>query len=246
MRRLCGIATLVVVAGVASGCATGFVNKPPSEVTETSGTINGMVWTTDGGEVAYWVEYGTTTAYDQETTHETAQVAEDTPHDVSIPLSGLTPSTTWHYRLCAEDAQAGTCSKDATLFTGDSVNGTAQSAGGLPFRFNAHSGPSGEDPGGTIELLNEDGSSAISASVVCLAVDGNRATIRVNVVSLFEQFFFVEDNYGSGSDRFGGISGQSLPPGCPLDPPADVTFLPVVTGGIEVIDGQPSPTSKDQ
>ena len=107
MRRLCGIATLVVVAVSASGCAAGIVNKPPSDVTETSATVNGIVWTTDGGEVAYWVEYGTTTAYGQETAQRTTKLAEDTPHDVSIPLDGLTPSTTWHYRICAEDAQAG-------------------------------------------------------------------------------------------------------------------------------------------
>ena len=94
MRRLVAVGTLVLAAALASGCATGFVNKPPSDVTETSATVNGFVWTSDGGEVSYWVEYGTTTAYDRETTHRTANVAEDTPHDVSIPLTGLTPSTT--------------------------------------------------------------------------------------------------------------------------------------------------------
>jgi hypothetical protein len=106
---------LAAVTAVASGCATGLVNKPPSNVTDTSATINGIVWTTDGGEVSYWVEYGPTSSYGQETAHQTAEVAEDTPHDVSIPLDGLGGADTWHYRLCAKDAQAGTCSRDATL-----------------------------------------------------------------------------------------------------------------------------------
>ena len=168
MRRLCGIATLFVAAAVVSGCATGIVNKPTSDVTETSATVNGIVWTTDGGDVSYWVEYGTTTAYDRETTHQTADVAEDKPHDVSIPLAGLTPATKWHYRICAEDAQVGTCSKDATLFTGDSVVGeAAQCAGGIEppcqdfgglgpiqdiLTVDAQSSPSGNNPSGTLVL----------------------------------------------------------------------------------------------
>jgi hypothetical protein len=244
MRKLLALAASLAVAVLTSGCATAFV-KPPSDVTETSATVNGFVWTTDGGEVSYWVEYGTTTAYDRESTHRTAAVAEHTPHDVSVPLGGLTSSTTWHYRICAEDAQAGACSKDATLFTGDSVTGTARVAGGTPFRFDAHSGSSGESPGGTIELLNDDGTSAIAASVICLAVDGNRATIRVDVLGLAETVFFVEDNDGSGTDRFWGLSGQSVPAACPFDPPAGVTLQPVVQGNIHVVDAQPSPTSKD-
>jgi Purple acid Phosphatase, N-terminal domain len=229
MRRLCGIATLVVVAVSASGCAAGIVNKPPSDVTETSATVNGIVWTTDGGEVSYWVEYGTTTAYGQETAHSTTKVAEDTPHDVSIPLDGLTPSTTWHYRICAEDAQAGTCSKDATLFTGDSVTGTAANCLSLEedittcppdiqlsyitLTANATSGPSGQDPAGSVTWVERfAGGGAIGETQVsCMAVTGNVGVIGVTgtrtLVGLFGRIPLMTAGLIRVTDGGGPASG---------------------------------------
>ncbi|MBN1528892.1 MAG: fibronectin type III domain-containing protein [Thermoleophilaceae bacterium] len=197
MRKLVTIPMLVAVAAVAPGCATGLVTKLPSAVTETSATVNGAIWTTDGGQVSYWVEYGTTTAYERETARRAATVAEDTPHDVSIPLDDLTPSTTWHYRICAEDAQAGTCSRDATVFTGDSVTGTAANCRSLevdlstcppdlPLSYlvltaGATSGPSGQDPAGSMTWVERfiGGGVLGETQVTCLAVTGNVGVVGV-------------------------------------------------------------------
>ncbi len=210
MTKLVAVGTLVLAALV-SGCATGIVNKPPSDVTETSATVNGIVWTTDGGQVSYWVEYGTTDAYDKLTTHQTTSVAEDKPHDVSVPLEGLSPATTVHYRLCAEDAQAGTCSKDATLSTGDSVVGEArQCAGGQEppcedfgglgpiqdiLTVDARSTASGDIPSGTIEVgfsRASRGASGYSGQVTCLHVAD-----EVAIVGALGQHFgpFEADNF---------------------------------------------------
>jgi hypothetical protein len=203
----------MVVAAVlfASGCATGIVNKQPTYITDVSATVNGLVWTTDGGEVSYWVEYGTTTAYGQETTHQTVDVAEDTPHDVSVPLADLSPAATIHYRLCAEDAQAGTCSKDATLSTGDSVVGEArQCAGGVeppcqdigvgPIRdvltADAHSTASGNDPSGTIEIglsRGSRGATYYTGAVTCLHVADDVAI--VGALGQHSGGAFEADNY---------------------------------------------------
>ena len=175
MSRLLALAALGLVAALASGCATGFVGTP-TNITGTSATINGIVWTTDGGDVTYWVEYGTTTAYDQETAARTVGVAEDAPHDVSAPLAGLTPSTTWHYRICAEDAQAGTCSKDATLFTGDSVTGSGVAAiNDVIVEVDAHSGPSGESAGGSFAFTISGTRQEFPVS--CLHLSGNTAVV---------------------------------------------------------------------
>ena len=108
----------------ASGCATGFVNKQPTYVTDVSATVNGIVLTTVGGPTSYWVEYGRTTAYGKTSAHRTTSVTKNTAHDVSVPIDGLSGGTTWHYRLCAQDAQAGTCSKDQTLRTGGGRSGS--------------------------------------------------------------------------------------------------------------------------
>jgi hypothetical protein len=252
MRKLVAVGTLVLTAALASGCATGIVNKPPSDVTGTSATVNGIVWTTDGGDVSYWVEYGTTTDYGQETAHQTAKVAEDTPHDVSIPLKGLTPATTWHYRLCAEDAQAATCSRDATLFTGDSVTGFAHECfedPGCDFQpprrpsgelsAFAHSGPTGEAPAGTMAFQEWVVDYAVGylyqTGVSCLAVSGNTAIVGVAGTATQVRFSFrtwvaghirVTDGGGVGSRQdtfeFDLELGPFLPPP-PLPWPAGPT-----------------------
>jgi Tol biopolymer transport system component len=115
VRRL-GLAG-VLVAVLASGCATGFVGEP-TYVSDTGATANGFVWSTSGGSTSYWVRYGETDAYGQETAHRSIDVAEDTPVDVSVPVAGLSADTTYHYQLCALDSAGGSCSADATLTTG--------------------------------------------------------------------------------------------------------------------------------
>jgi Tol biopolymer transport system component len=143
LRKLVGIAAVVLVTAFGSGCATGLVNKEPTYVTDISATVNGIVWTTVGGETSYRVEFGTTTAYGRETVHRTATVAQNTAHDVSIPVAGLNPRTAYHYRLCARDSQAGSCSADAILRT---IGGRS----GIAFH-------SGRDGGPRIWVMDADG-----------------------------------------------------------------------------------------
>jgi hypothetical protein len=60
----------------------------------------------NGEDTSYWWEYGTTTAYGQETSH--VDVGSGTPAVPAVPattvLTGLQPSTTYHYRLVAENS----------------------------------------------------------------------------------------------------------------------------------------------
>jgi hypothetical protein len=129
---------------------------------------------------------------------------------------------------------------------GDSVTGTATLVeAGPAFRFDAHSGPSGENPQGTITRLDPAGGPPTTASVDCLAVHGNRATVGA-VAGEFPPIHivaFIEDNDGAGVDRFLGLSGI---PGCPLDPPAGTSLAPIFSGDLTVVDASPPPTSKDQ
>jgi hypothetical protein len=88
-------------------------------VTDISATINGTVATSEGGAVSYWVKYGTSASYGQESTHRSHTAGPQTSFVVSVPIAGLTASTTYHYAVCAEDAKDGPhCSDDATFTTG--------------------------------------------------------------------------------------------------------------------------------
>ena len=116
--------------------------------------------------------------------------------------------------------------------------------------FDAHSGPSGENPTGSVRV----GTRAFIADgpVTCLTVTGNRATIGfadTDVQFDGEQsgFLFVEDN-GTlpGVDRAAlRVLGTPAPTVCPVN---TIVYDPdlVVGGDLTVVDAQPGPTSKDQ
>lgn len=104
----------VLAAALGSGCATGFTGQP-TYVTDTSATLNGFVLTTHADPIDYWAEWGETRAYGQRSSER--RTGGSPPIHVSIPIAGLEPETTYHYRLCARDVEAATCSHDATFAT---------------------------------------------------------------------------------------------------------------------------------
>jgi hypothetical protein len=58
-----------------------------------------------GGQVEYWAQYGTTTAYGSATAHKTVNVAQNAPTEVTVEIDGLQRATVYHFRLCAQDSQ---------------------------------------------------------------------------------------------------------------------------------------------
>jgi hypothetical protein len=122
------------------------------------------------------------------------------------------------------------------------VTGTARIVGGGTFAFDAHSGPSGENPSGTVRLTTSTGSSFLP-SVTCLAVDGNRATVGLDFLS--GVLVFVEDNSALGGDAVLIVVSSTSPPDCSSPVPPGMSLSPVV-GDIQVVDSLPVPTSKDQ
>ncbi|MEA2372041.1 MAG: hypothetical protein QOH12_2435 [Solirubrobacteraceae bacterium] len=91
------------------------VTGPPTALTPTAATLTGTV-NPSGIAATYVFQYGPTTAYGQQSTAQpvaagTAAVA------VSAPLTGLTPGTTYHYRLSATNANATSAGADATFVT---------------------------------------------------------------------------------------------------------------------------------
>ena len=105
---------------IASGCATGLTGDAAS-VSGTKARLSGMVISNAGGPVEYWFQYGTTTAYGSESTHQTASAAQaNQPQPVVADIAGLGRSSTYHFRLCAQDSQqqgGPGCGEDRTFTT---------------------------------------------------------------------------------------------------------------------------------
>jgi hypothetical protein len=93
---------------------------PATAVAETSATLSGHVdpETGAGGSpiATCEFEYGTTTAYGSLATCSPA-TPYSAPTDVSAALAGLTPGTTYHYRLSATNAEATGEGEDRTFTT---------------------------------------------------------------------------------------------------------------------------------
>jgi hypothetical protein len=70
----------------------------------------------NGYETTYWWQYGTSTAYGQQTA-PAILAAGTTPVQVSSTLNGLSPLTAYHYRLAAQNTAGTTYGYDYTLQT---------------------------------------------------------------------------------------------------------------------------------
>ena len=94
-----------------------------TNLTSTSATLNGEVTPNDPDNGAsYTFSWGTAApAYGNDVSGTTSPGT--TPQSVSAPISGLSPGTTYHYKLCATNTPGppgGTkCSDDQTLTTTD-------------------------------------------------------------------------------------------------------------------------------
>jgi hypothetical protein len=106
--------------------------KPATAIEEESATLNGEVDPAGGGEVeSCQFEYGTTAEYG-----ETVPCAEALPYatatSVSAAISGLTPSTTYHFRVAAANANGvESYSEDETFATKGAPTVEAESIEGI-------------------------------------------------------------------------------------------------------------------
>jgi hypothetical protein len=131
----------------------------------------------------------------------------------------------------------------------DSVTGTAATGSGrgfTEFTFDAHSGPLGERPTGTVTLDTFFGVIG-PLDVSCLAVNANRASMLArapeNTSGITGLAISAEDN-GPGQDRIGWhVVTDPLPSDCPV---TSEPLEPTVSGDITVTDSPPPPTTYSQ
>jgi hypothetical protein len=119
-------AALTILASVsltaASGASTSPVSPTPivntgyaDQLGQSAATLRGSI-SPDGGTVSYYFEYGSTQAYGARTPTSALGTGAKTIH-VSAAVSGLSPYTTYHFRLVAVRAGGSTSGADHTFTT---------------------------------------------------------------------------------------------------------------------------------
>jgi hypothetical protein len=128
----------------------------------------------------------------------------------------------------------------------DSVIGTGANEL-FTFDFSARSGPSGENPSGQVELVNQPGFPFFSGPVTCLSVQGNVALMNVQTSVFGLLLLRVTDNTPAGlADRVEADFATTAPTECSTAPAAFLFDQVIDTGDIVITDAPPLPTSKDQ
>jgi plastocyanin len=92
---------------VSSGQAT--------SLSETEATLKGTV-NPEGKATTYFFNYGTSTSYGSKTIEESAG-EESTTKPAAIPVSSLSPGTTYHFQLVAKNTTGTTFGEDETFTT---------------------------------------------------------------------------------------------------------------------------------
>jgi hypothetical protein len=110
-----GWATLIAKVSTASFALPTVTTGAASAVTASSATVAGMV-NPNGVATKYHIDYGTTTGYENATSEQSAG-SGTAAVPVSVPLTGLAPGTTYHYRLVATTATGNAVGADRTFKT---------------------------------------------------------------------------------------------------------------------------------
>jgi hypothetical protein len=109
------IAALLLSAAFAAQAAPVATTGDEESVTTGSAVINGTV-DPNGEATRYWVEYGTSASYGVKSAEQVTGTDGD-PVPVKVTLTGLTRSTTYHYRVVAANASGENAGVDRTLRT---------------------------------------------------------------------------------------------------------------------------------
>ena len=93
-------------------------------VTTTGATLNGTV-NANNSSTTVTFQYGTSTGYGTTVTADQSPVTGTANTAVSKAITGLTPNTTYHYRVVGQNVNGTTYGADMTFYTGASAAPTA-------------------------------------------------------------------------------------------------------------------------
>jgi predicted lipoprotein with Yx(FWY)xxD motif len=146
-RRVAGLLGVVAAVGAIASLpatAAAVVYYPPTVSpavqTATGFELKGIVYDYFGGTTTYHFEYGTSTAYGSSTPVPDADASAMVATPVSAQITGLTPGTTYHWRLVSENSTEGEASTQDQTFT-TAGTGTAPTAPSTPMSPTAPTTP---------------------------------------------------------------------------------------------------------
>src|SRR6266550_4491000 len=105
----------LLVVGSATAAAPSVATGPVTASGQTSATVTGSV-NPNGLSTTWYFQYGMSTNYGSQTGSSNAG-SGTTSTSVSSTLAGLSPGTTYHYRLVATNGSGTTQGADAVLTT---------------------------------------------------------------------------------------------------------------------------------
>jgi hypothetical protein len=108
-------ASLLAVAVARAASPPSVATGSPSSVSTTAARLNGSV-NPHGRSTTWYFDFGTTTGYGTKTAAKDAGSGSRSV-SVSMAISGLSPSTTYHYRLVGSNGAGTTLGADRTLTT---------------------------------------------------------------------------------------------------------------------------------
>lgn len=115
----------------------------------------------------------------------------------------------------------------------------------VPFDIDAHSGPSGENPTGTVRFVSQlPPEIRLEGPVTCLRVSGDRAVIGIVTVP-FDTPVFIDVT--DGTPDLIGLTFPVMPVAAPCPAPGiQPSAAPILSGDLVVTDAAAAPTTKDQ
>jgi hypothetical protein len=139
------------------------LTEQASEISATSATMHGTV-NPNGGDTTYYFQYGATTSYGMSTTPNDAGSGTIAASVQPANLTGLSPSTTYHYRLVGVKGGRITTGQDLTFTTLSTQGSGSTSGGGSESGGSEGSSGGGSKEGGGAAEQPTGGSSSGSAS----------------------------------------------------------------------------------
>lgn len=120
MRKILGLTLLTAVMGIATAgpavaAAPNAVTQAAGNVAATTVTLNGTV-SPNGEDTTYRFEYGTSTAYGTLTPSQ-GPIQGNGDRSVNAAVTGLAPSTTYHFRVVATNPSGTVNGADLTFTT---------------------------------------------------------------------------------------------------------------------------------